>query len=284
MTSIENSGATSPVPRILLGVLAAAGVALTLALAWKALFGEQLPFCAAGSSCDVVQNSRYSRVLGVPLALWGSATYAVLLGLVALPAGRRWRFGALLATAGFGMSLYLTAVSAWVIEALCPYCLVSLGLMAALSGLCWWQLSARALPGRIAAAFAAVIAAGGLHAYYLADGGSAGPEDPYLAGLAQHLAAEGAQFYGASWCPHCNQQKALFGPASQHLPYVECAPNGRGGPPATACVAAEIRNYPTWVLGANRFERVLSPKQLAYFSGYAEPPAHLASGSGVHSE
>ena len=39
----------------------------------------------------------------------------------------------------------------------------------------------------------------------------AGPEDPKIRALAEHLTEEGALFYGASWCPHCQEQKLLFG-------------------------------------------------------------------------
>ena len=42
------------------------------------------------------------------------------------------------------------------------------------------------------------------------------------AALAQCITDSGAQFYGADWCPHCQEQKLLFGNAVKKLPYVEC--------------------------------------------------------------
>ncbi len=33
----------------------------------------------------------------------------------------------------------------------------------------------------------------------------------------------GAKFYGAFWCSHCQEQKAMFGKSSKLLPYVECS-------------------------------------------------------------
>lgn len=55
----------------------------------------------------------------------------------------------------------------------------------------------------------------------------------------------GAIFYGAFWCPHCRDQKALFGKSAGKLPYVECStPNGRDQLPI--CVETEIKTYPTW--------------------------------------
>ena len=47
--------------------------------------------------------------------------------------------------------------------------------------------------------------------------------------FAQCLANNGATFYGAYWCPHCQATKALFGRSAKKLPYVECAFTGRDG-------------------------------------------------------
>src|SRR6266568_4229182 len=67
-----------------------------------------------------------------------------------------------------------------------------------------------------------------------------------LDALAQCLKDKGAVFYGASWCPHCQAQKALFGDSAKLLPYVECAtPDGNGQ--VQVCTDAKIDGYPTWV-------------------------------------
>lgn len=68
-----------------------------------------------------------------------------------------------------------------------------------------------------------------------------GPHDP----LAQCIADSGAIFYGAFTCPHCQEQKRLFGRSEKLLPYVECAlPGGQGQ--TQECVDANIQSYPTW--------------------------------------
>ena len=65
-------------------------------------------------------------------------------------------------------------------------------------------------------------------------------------GFAQCLKDKGAIFYGAFWCPHCQNQKKLFGSSKQYLEYVECStPNGRGQLPV--CTERGISTYPTWV-------------------------------------
>src|ERR1035437_2919955 len=55
----------------------------------------------------------------------------------------------------------------------------------------------------------------------------------------------GSTFYGAFWCPHCRDQKALFGTAVRVLPYVECS-NPDGKSQNALCDAAKIDGYPTW--------------------------------------
>lgn len=55
----------------------------------------------------------------------------------------------------------------------------------------------------------------------------------------------GALFYGAFWCPHCQNQKALFGSSAKLLPYIECStPDGKSQLPI--CNDAGVSGYPTW--------------------------------------
>ena len=63
--------------------------------------------------------------------------------------------------------------------------------------------------------------------------------------FAQCIADSGATFYGAFWCPHCNEQKELFGNSAQYLPYVECSKEDRSGQ-LDVCIEAGIEGYPTW--------------------------------------
>lgn len=55
----------------------------------------------------------------------------------------------------------------------------------------------------------------------------------------------GATFFGAFWCPHCQNQKKMFGKSAKLLPYVECStPDGKGQ--KQVCTDAEVSGYPTW--------------------------------------
>lgn len=64
--------------------------------------------------------------------------------------------------------------------------------------------------------------------------------------FAQCLTEKGAIFYGTFWCPHCKDQKELFGSSMEYVTYVECStPDGNAQMPV--CTAAGIDGYPTWV-------------------------------------
>jgi hypothetical protein len=79
-------------------------------------------------------------------------------------------------------------------------------------------------------------------------GNSSVPSGKYDS-FAQCITASGAKMYGAYWCPHCQNQKAEFGDSVKYIPYVECDPAGENANP-TACQAAGITGYPTWVFGS----------------------------------
>lgn len=66
-----------------------------------------------------------------------------------------------------------------------------------------------------------------------------------LDGFAQCLADKKAAFYGAFWCPHCQNQKKMFGRSARLLPYTECStPDGKSQ--LQICVDKKIDGYPTW--------------------------------------
>ena len=89
-----------------------------------------------------------------------------------------------------------------------------------------------------------------------------------LAGFAQNsnpdnfakcLAANKATMYGSFLCPHCDDQKKMFGSSFRYIPYVECSI--RGSREMTfPCMAAQIRLTPTWIFANG--ERLTGVQQL----------------------
>jgi hypothetical protein len=64
-------------------------------------------------------------------------------------------------------------------------------------------------------------------------------------GFADCLRESGALMYGAYWCPHCAEQKAMFKGSKDKIPYVECSLPNRAGQ-TQVCKDAGITSYPTW--------------------------------------
>lgn len=69
-------------------------------------------------------------------------------------------------------------------------------------------------------------------------------------GFAKCLASKQAKMYGLYWCPHCIEQKEMFGKAFQYVPYVECAVKGSHDITAQ-CKAAGVKLFPSWQFGTN---------------------------------
>jgi glutaredoxin len=87
--------------------------------------------------------------------------------------------------------------------------------------------------------------------------------------LAKYLRQKKIRFYGAWWCPHCHEQKQLFGKqAFKLIRYVECADANEPKQQKTACSKLNIRAYPTWRINGKSFEGVQSLENLAILSGY----------------
>jgi uncharacterized membrane protein len=264
-----------PLDKWLLGLILA-GIALTSYLTFVAWFSEHPAFCGADSECDLVQQSRWSNLLSLPIAFWGFLTYALLARLVWRLRTRpsSWRLALTVASVGTAVSWYLTAVSIFLIEATCAYCLVSFGIMNAVLVLllvrrpahmpeCAW---AKSLPVPTGSAVLVVFLLF-MHFSGFFDP-AAGPEKPYLKALAIHLRESDARFYGAYWCPTCQEQKQMFEASAHRLPYVECTPDGRNGGLNFTCVANDVKDYPTWVINGRRHVGLVSVDKLANLSRF----------------
>ena len=66
-----------------------------------------------------------------------------------------------------------------------------------------------------------------------------------LDGFARCIAGRGAKMYGLYWCTHCAEQKEMFGPSFQYIPYIECGIKGSRDE-QQSCVDAGVKNFPTW--------------------------------------
>jgi hypothetical protein len=89
--------------------------------------------------------------------------------------------------------------------------------------------------------------------------------------FAKCLASKQAKMYGLYWCPHCADQKAMFGSAFKYVPYVECAIRG-SKELAPECKVAGVKLFPSWQFGMDPpKEGVLSLDALSEKTGCSLP-------------
>jgi glutaredoxin len=82
--------------------------------------------------------------------------------------------------------------------------------------------------------------------------------------------------YGTDRCPHCKNQKKLFGANFKQVDYVECEQN------KIKCNLAKVDTYPTWINAQG--QRVIgeqTPEQLATLSGCPLTAMTGANGNGT---
>lgn len=126
--------------------LALVGASVAGYLSWTRLTGGT-PVCVGFGGCDFVNASRFSELLGLPVAVWGLGAYLALaaLGIAGLMPGLReavWvraaAFG--LALAGWLFSMYLTGIEAFVLQAWCVWCVGSAVIISLLTAVCGVRL------------------------------------------------------------------------------------------------------------------------------------------------
>jgi uncharacterized membrane protein len=135
---------------LLLAVLSIAGLGTSGYLTYSH-YADEPTVCAGVGSCELVQTSQYSEILGVPVALMGLGFFVVF-GALALarllrgPDDPDWAQPAAfsLALGGTGFVAYLTYVELFVIDAICPWCVAT----AVITALCLAVVTLGALAGR----------------------------------------------------------------------------------------------------------------------------------------
>lgn len=116
--------------RVGLALLAGAGGVIGAYLTWSHL-GGTAPVCVGGSGgCEAVQTSRYSEILGVPVAALGLVAYAGLLLSAVLEGETAALLGLFIALVGTLFSAYLTYLEFFVIRAICQWCVANAGIIA----------------------------------------------------------------------------------------------------------------------------------------------------------
>jgi uncharacterized membrane protein len=203
--------------------------------------------------------------------------------------------------AGVGMAVfsgYLMYLLAFVIKAACPFCIASAIFTFSIFGLTLfghdWDDIGQVIFAGLAAGLVSLLvslvlyntsvppgasyANGQLEINSLAPVGAAEPgvgweiQSTSTAAeieLAKHLAQKGATMYSSYWCPHCYEQKQLFGKqAWAEVTNIECAADAKKNPQPEACTKAGIKGFPTWIIDGKLDPGVKKLAKLAELTGY----------------
>jgi uncharacterized membrane protein len=126
---------TKKLPRelssIVIIVASVIGLLDSIYLAYVKLFNAEI-YCTPGlGRCDVVNASQWSTLWGIPLGIYGIFGFATLFLLASF--GNKSKMLALytemlifaISLVGFMFSLYLTYIEAFVLKAVCQWCVLS---------------------------------------------------------------------------------------------------------------------------------------------------------------
>ncbi|GAB4463403.1 MAG: vitamin K epoxide reductase family protein [Elainellaceae cyanobacterium] len=291
--------------RKIIGAIALLGALNTAYLTATRLFGGEAACPTSG--CQQVLSSPYATLFGLPLALFGLLAYLGMAAFAFAPLlvnadqSKTLRHSldnvtwlllfagstAMLVFSGYLMYIMFSEfVAPYGAAGICVYCIASALFALAvfvltLLGRAWEDVGQLIFTGILVGV---VVLVGSLAwhniikapASEVVDGPSTPPvttvSGPAEVELARHLKRIGAKMFGAYWCPHCHDQKQLFGqPAAAEIPYVECAPDGANSQADLCRATPQVTGYPTWEINGQFYSGTQTLEQLAQASGYQGP-------------
>lgn len=255
--------------RLSILILSGLGVILSAYLTYTHFSLAETSYCLTGSGCDIIKNSTFSRIYGVPVPLFGLIGY-MLIGTLSFSSFHNGRIYMIyfVSLAGTAFTVYLTYLELFIIRILCSFCLVS-ALIMLLILICILLTKEIKLNNRnnsLASLSIFIIVFG---ASYLShsDALLVKPASQAVIELSKHLSDTGAHMYGSYTCSHCQTQKLLFGSAFKIIDYVECNPDAPDSE-ALLCVEKGIKGYPTWEINGKFYEGAKSLNELARLSDF----------------
>ena len=260
--------------------------------------------CPGGlGGCDKVLNSPWGTLIqtnnySIPLSLIGLISYFLILLIAIFPlipiiksqknniSKVSWWGSFYISISTFTFSLILISIMIFKIKAFCFFCLlsclISLSLLLLIIfGGSWEDYGKLFFRGFIVSV--AVLLAGLIWSSSVDPStkeisnnvqGMPPPvittSSPEKIKLAEHLTKEGAVMYNAYWCPHCHDQKEMFGKeAAKKLNLVECAKDGFNNK-QELCAIKGITGFPSWEINGTIDSGVKSLEKLAELTNYKD--------------
>ncbi len=283
----EHAGRNTPILRAgkTLYFLSILGIIISIYLSYNhySLISDpqSLSFCDLGGvfNCSKVNSSKYSEILGAPVALLGVVFFFLTLYYSKKSYGNTKYYQHLAITFGLGFlfSLYMIYAE-FVLKTVCILCtilhlIILAGLIISVYALVKTMSWKQKFLGKYIKSASWAIIISMLIISYTFFTAPTGPRVPNT--FTQCLTEAGLVEYGSYICPACVAQKKLLGPASKYIKYVECHPSGPNAEVAR-CNKVPIRVTPTWTLEKNgtvieKKTGYLTIQQLAILSGCEMP-------------
>jgi uncharacterized membrane protein len=287
--------------RLLIGSIAILGICVTAYLTWVKLSNNGI---CGSEGCQIVLTSPYANVGDFPLTGLGLLSYVAVAIMAFAPTlinpktnkaahnqlnNLTW-LGLFLAGVGMAVfSCYLMYLLAFVIKAVCPFCIASAIFTFTIFGLTLfghdWEDIGQVIFTGMATALVSLLVS--LVFYNTAIGSQLNSLAPTTAAepgigweikstsglaeieLAKHLTQKGVKMYSSYWCPHCYEQKQLFGKeAWAQVTNVECAADAKKNPQPEVCAKAGIKGFPTWIVDGKLDPGIKKLAKLGELTGY----------------
>ncbi len=295
----------SKLGRVLIGILATIGVIDTGTITAQRWGWVSSLSCPGGSEgCDKVINSAWGTIFEnntfeIPLSLIGFLSYFIILFLAIVPllpwlSGKKIDFSRTswwgLFCVSNGMTIFsflLMGIMVIKIEAVCFFCILSaflssLILIITIIGGGWEDRRDLFFRGIL---ISIVVLLGGLiwsssvdpnkqEVSTINEGVAPLVQNESSTSsikLAKHLREKNIILYNAYWCPHCHDQKELFGKeAVSSLILVECAIDGKNNQ-AELCKSKGITGFPSWEINGEIYSGTKTLDELSELSKYKGP-------------
>ena len=289
-------------PKIAIALLSTIGIVDTGSITLKNWGLLSSLSCPGGNGCDVVLNSPWGTLFSnnqfnVPLSLAGLITYSTILLITIILTLKifspKEKFNKvlwwLLYSISCGSSVFsflLINIMFFKIEAFCIFCILSalLSFSIFILTIIGAQFENRETMFYRGITITFIVLLGGLIWSNQVDPSKAGEiidpiekSSPLVTTKSSKQKVEFAKFlnennivmYSAYWCPHCHDQKQLFGKtATDELKIIECAKDGVNNQ-YELCQQKGIDGFPSWEINNKIYSGTRGIQELADITGYS---------------